>query len=93
VTPKTVTSYVNGTNTINNSSSEALTVDIASNGNIIFGWEDDGDGITDTESMWTLVDPIGNLDYSADSGVKPQHVGSSWDARDGHNLFLVILPL
>jgi hypothetical protein len=61
VTPKTVTSYVNGTNTINNFSSEALTIDIANNGNIIVGWEDDGDGIIDTESMWTLLDPNGNL--------------------------------
>lgn len=59
--PKTATSYINGTNTLNNFSSEALSIDIANNGNLIFGWEDDGNGIDDTESMWTLADPNGNL--------------------------------
>jgi hypothetical protein len=36
-------------------------VDIAANGNVIFGWENDGDGITDFETVWTLYDSSGNL--------------------------------
>jgi hypothetical protein len=61
LTPKTITGYVNGTNTINNAGTESLSIDIASNGNLIIGWEDDGDGLSDIESVWTLLDPNGNL--------------------------------
>jgi hypothetical protein len=61
VTPKTVTAYVNGTNTINNLNTESLSIDIANNGNTIIGWEDDGDGLADIESVWTLLDPNGSL--------------------------------
>jgi hypothetical protein len=61
--PKTGTGYVNGTNaySINNHGSEALSVDIANNGNVIVGWEDDGSGLADIESVWTLLDPLGQL--------------------------------
>jgi len=60
LTPKTATSYVNGTNGVNNLSTEALGVAIASNGNIIVGWEDDGSDIDDIEAVWTMFDSNGN---------------------------------
>jgi hypothetical protein len=34
-------------------------VDIAANGNIMVGWENDGDEITDFEAVWTLYGPTG----------------------------------
>ena len=34
---------------------------IAANGNVIIGWEDDGSGIADFESVWSLFDSNGNL--------------------------------
>ena len=46
LTPTTATAYVNGTNlyAINNFGMESLSLDMARNGNVIIGWEDDGDG-------------------------------------------------
>src|SRR5204863_7191711 len=44
--PKTATLFVNGTNNINNGTTEALGVGIAGNGNVLVGWEDDGPDIT-----------------------------------------------
>lgn len=63
LTPKTATGFVNGTNSysINNFGTESLSIDIANNGNMIVGWEDDGGGLQDIESVWTLLDSNGNL--------------------------------
>ncbi len=41
---------------INNGSTESLGVGIARNGNVLVGWEDDGDALNDLEATWTLVD-------------------------------------
>ena len=57
--PKTETTYINGNGDINNFSTEHLTLDIAGNGNVIVGWEDDGSGISDIEAVWTMLDPSG----------------------------------
>lgn len=57
---KTDTFYINTPNTINNNQTESLGVAIASNGNVIIGWEDDGDALTDLEAVWTLFDNAGN---------------------------------
>ena len=52
LTPTTATAYVNGTNlyAINNFGVESLSLDMARNGNVIIGWEDDGDGLNDIEA-------------------------------------------
>jgi hypothetical protein len=43
LSPKTATIYVNTTNTINNGNTESLGIGMASNGNVMVGWEDDAD--------------------------------------------------
>jgi hypothetical protein len=59
IRPVTETLYVNTTDTINNNNTESLGIGIARNGNIIVGWEDDGDALTDLEAVWTLFDRDG----------------------------------
>ncbi|MSU22054.1 MAG: hypothetical protein EXS30_11750 [Pedosphaera sp.] len=60
LTPKTETSYVNSPpDDMNNGKLESLGVSVSSNGNVIVGWEDDGDGITDFEAVWMLLDSVG----------------------------------
>lgn len=50
--PKTATFYVNAAaDDVNNNRTESLGVAIASNGNVLIGWEDDGAGISDTEAV------------------------------------------
>src|SRR5947199_6653066 len=63
LTPKTATLYINGTNaySINNFHPESLSIDIANNGNMIVGWEDDGSDLQDIVSVWTLLGPNGAL--------------------------------
>lgn len=58
-TPTTPTFYINTPDTLNNGKTESIGVSIASNGNVIIGWEDDGDGLSDQEAVWTLFDPSG----------------------------------
>jgi hypothetical protein len=61
-TPKTDTKYLNvptSPEIIYNERAESMGVSIARNGNVIIGWEDDGDGIKDQEATWSLYD--GNL--------------------------------
>lgn len=57
--PVSETVYVNTTDTINNTKTESLGVAIAKNGNVIVGWEDDGEALTDLEAVWTLFDRDG----------------------------------
>lgn len=63
LTPKSATFYVNlpgeGEIKLNNGKVESLGVGIASNGNVIIGWEDDGSDLTDYEAVWTLYDATG----------------------------------
>ena len=59
LTPRTATIYVNTNN--NNNSLETGDISITSNGNVILAWEDDGSGLTDWESTWTLYDSNGIL--------------------------------
>lgn len=54
--PLSSTIYVNPLSTSNNGSTESLGVDITSNENVVLGWEDDGDGLLDLESVWTMYD-------------------------------------
>ena len=44
---------------LNNGKVESLGVGIAKNGNVIVGWEDDGNGLSDYEAAWTLFDKAG----------------------------------
>jgi hypothetical protein len=63
LTPKTDTIFINRKtfeiDQINNGNTESLGVAIASGGNVIVGWEDDGDGLQDIEAVWTLYDSAG----------------------------------
>ncbi|MCI0538678.1 MAG: CHRD domain-containing protein, partial [Verrucomicrobiales bacterium] len=56
---KTATFYINTPDTLNNANTESLGVAIASNGNVIIGWEDDGEALTDLEAVWTMFDNSG----------------------------------
>ena len=61
LTPVTGRIFINQPDTLNNGNTESIGVAIANNGNIIVGWEDDGDGaLYDLESVWTLFDAQGN---------------------------------
>lgn len=64
LTPKTDTIYINRRtaeiDNINNGGTESLGVAIANGGNVIVGWEDDGDGLQDIEAVWTMFDSAGN---------------------------------
>lgn len=64
VVPKTATTFINritgNITTINNGGTESLGVAIANNGNVIVGWEDDGDGLADIEAVWTMFDSAGS---------------------------------
>ncbi|HAB17032.1 MAG TPA: hypothetical protein DCE44_11340, partial [Verrucomicrobiales bacterium] len=57
--PASETFYVNTSPNLNNGSTESLGVAIAQNGNVLVGWEDDGDGLSDLEAVWTLYGPAG----------------------------------
>ncbi len=57
--PKGPTVFLNLPSVHNNENSESLGIAVSGTGNVIVGWEDDGDGITDMESVWTILDPIG----------------------------------
>lgn len=41
---------------LNNQQTESLGVAIAGDGSVLVGWEDDGDGLTDYQGVWTLLD-------------------------------------
>jgi hypothetical protein len=60
LTPKSDTVYINRSTfelpNINNNKTESLGVAIANGGNVIVGWEDDGDGLQDLEAVWTMFD-------------------------------------
>lgn len=61
--PKTDTIFINRLTaeviSINNSSTESLGVAIANGGNVVVGWEDDGEGVTNLGAVWTIYDSAG----------------------------------
>lgn len=57
--PVTETLYINTPDTINNGSTESIGIAIAQNGNILVGWEDDGEALSDLAAVWTLFDRDG----------------------------------
>ncbi|MBL9128824.1 MAG: hypothetical protein JNL97_14315 [Verrucomicrobiales bacterium] len=57
--PVSDTLYLNTSDTLNNTKTESLGIGIARNGNVIVGWEDDGDALNDLEAVWTLVNDSG----------------------------------
>ena len=59
LTPASATFYINTPDTINNGKTESMGVAVAANGNVLVGWEDDGDGLKDQEAVWTLFDSTG----------------------------------
>jgi hypothetical protein len=82
--PKTDTIYVNrltaDIQNINNGSTESLGVAIANGGNVIVGWEDDGDGLKDIEAVWTLFDS-GGAWITPDTTVNSVALGGSVDSK------------
>lgn len=60
LTPVIATTWPN-TNAWNNGLVEAESVAIAANGNVFFGWEDDGPGINDYQGVWTMYNSSGVL--------------------------------
>ncbi len=59
LTPVSETIYINTVDTVNNNNTESIGIAISRNGNVIVGWEDDGDGLTDNEAVWTLFNRDG----------------------------------
>ncbi len=57
--PVSETVYLNTSDILNNLQTESLGIAIARNGNVIVGWEDDGDGIANLAGVWTLVNDSG----------------------------------
>ncbi|HKS38174.1 MAG TPA: hypothetical protein VJW76_13335 [Verrucomicrobiae bacterium] len=79
LTPKTDTIFINLPSIHNNTSTESLGVAIGQNGNVLVGWEDDGDGITDTEAIWTMFNASG-VSITPDTlqtSLDPQYAGQS----------------
>lgn len=68
--PKGDTFYINvPPDNANNGKLESLGVTIANNGNVLVGWEDDGDALSDFEAVWMLVDSTGHV-LNTDATVK-----------------------
>lgn len=82
VAAKTDTIYVNPPSVLNNDNSESIGVAIASNGNVLVGWEDDGDLLQDTEAAWMLYSPDGVLlNQAVDiTTLNPQAPGATFNS-------------
>lgn len=80
LTPKSDTVYINRRtaeiDAVNNDSSESIGVAITSSGNVVVGWEDDGDGIQDFEAVWTLFDSAG-VSLTPNTTVNSVYLGES----------------
>ncbi|MBI4662693.1 MAG: hypothetical protein HY735_28095, partial [Verrucomicrobia bacterium] len=87
--PKADTFYINvPPDSLNNGKVESLGVAIANNGNVMIGWEDDGDGVTDFEAVWTLFDPTGkslnqDLEIKAADGTSVTSKYRAYFRKDG----------
>lgn len=83
LTPVSETFYVNTPDTLNNGKTESLGVAVARNGNVIIGWEDDGEGLADQEAVWTLFGPSGSaLTATANiTTIDPAFAGQTLSSR------------
>ena len=81
--PVSDTFYVNTPDLLNNSETESLGVAIARNGNVIIGWEDDGDGLIDLAGVWTLYAPDGTplTEDTLITTIDPAFAGQSLGSR------------
>lgn len=59
LSPVGETVYVNTEDTLNNGRTESIGVAIGRNGNVMVGWEDDGEALSDLEAVWTLYNRDG----------------------------------
>lgn len=59
LTPKGPTIFLNLPSVLNNDNSEAVGIALGGSGNVMVGWEDDGDGLADAEAVWTILDSTG----------------------------------
>jgi len=83
VRPVSDTLYLNTSDTLNNTKTESLGIGIARNGNVIVGWEDDGEGLNDLEAVWTLVSDSGTwITPATDITSKdPDYAGQTVNSR------------
>jgi hypothetical protein len=81
--PVSETIYVNTLDLINNGNTESLGVAIARNGNVLIGWEDDGDLLTDLAGVWTLYGPNGQpvTEETLITTIDPAFAGLSLNSR------------
>jgi len=83
LTPTTDTLYDNvppaatPPDNVNNGNTESLGVAIADNGNMLIGWEDDGEGLLDLEAVWTMYDATG-------AAITPDRLITSQDTVNGY---------
>jgi hypothetical protein len=84
LTPLGNTVYVNPpATTQNNGKVESLGVGVIANGNVVVGWEDDGDGLTDQEAVWTVYSPNGTplTPVTTLTSIDPDYVGQTISSR------------
>lgn len=81
--PTTDTIYVNTSDTLNNTGTESLGVAIARNGNVVVGWEDDGDALSDLEAVWTLYSDTGVLltPETEITSIDPNYAGQTLNSK------------
>lgn len=81
LTPLGPTVYVNPpATTQNNGKVESLGVGVIANGNVVVGWEDDGDGLADQEAVWTLYSPTGQplTPVTTMTSIDPDYAGQTF---------------
>lgn len=59
LTPKGPTIFLNLPSVLNNDNSESIGIALGGSGNVMVGWEDDGDGLADAQAVWTILDSTG----------------------------------
>ncbi len=59
--PKSSTLFLNPPSVLNNGHTESIGIGIGASGNVIVGWEDDGDNLADAEAIWTILDSTGSF--------------------------------
>lgn len=79
LSPKSPTTFINLPSILNNDNSESIGVAVGQNGNVMVGWEDDGDGLTDSEALWTLLDSTGAylVPDTVQTSSEPTYAGQS----------------
>lgn len=84
LTPLGATVYVNPpATTQNNDNTESLGVAVLPTGNVVVGWEDDGDALADQEAVWTLYSPAGVAltPEKTLTSIDPDYVGQTLTSR------------